>query len=470
MGAMHDFTTLQKALQQTPDNVQLWLLFGEKCIADLALVDARRAFEAASALNPNEPAALLGIARVFYHEGKFSEAEVRTQGILRDHQSFAPGHVLMSRIYLAEGDRRTAREHYELATVLSKSVADVELEQQLLAVNHRDPVAAQIDDFENRPRLVAESGWDDDLDLSGFPDSIDDELSSFEASGVEQEEFDFVDEELGFDFDEFERPKGNFSDVAGMEDVKEELRMKLIHPYAQADLFRAYGKKPGGGVLLYGPPGCGKSLVCRALAGETNAAFYSIKLHQILEMYLGCSEKNLHCFFHEARQNAPAVIFIDELDALAANRSDIKQNAARAVVNQFLMELDGFDGANEGLLVIATTSAIGNIDPAFLRPGRFSRRILVPPPDHAARVQILKLQARNRPVGNLDYDLLASMLEDFSGADIAQVFDLAIEDALRIAMLKGDVVPISTEMLKAASQRVEPTVSLWREPHEHGKR
>src|SRR5690606_23774210 len=128
-----------------------------------------------------------------------------------------------------------------------------------------------------RPRLIANAGWDSSNDSDfELPDSLDEELSGFESNSIEQEEFDFVEEEdLGFNIEEFERPKGSFEDVAGLEDVKEELLMKLVHAYDYQDLFRAYGKKAGGGILLYGPPGCGKSLICRAIAGETDAAFYT---------------------------------------------------------------------------------------------------------------------------------------------------------------------------------------------------
>jgi SpoVK/Ycf46/Vps4 family AAA+-type ATPase len=175
-------------------------------------------------------------------------------------------------------------------------------------------------------------------------------------------------------------------------------------------------------------------------------------------MYIGCSEKNLNSLFQMARENAPSIIFIDELDALAGHRGEAKQHPARSVVNQLLMELDGHDGSNEGVLIIAATSAIANVDPAFLRPGRFDRRILVPLPEDTARAEILRMQARNRPVATLDYDALAKMLENYSGADIAQVFEAAADDALRLAMRKKEIVPITMETMRQAMERVEPSV------------
>ena len=150
---------------------------------------------------------------------------------------------------------------------------------------------------------------------------------------------------------EFERPTVKFADVGGMSALKEEIRMKIIYPLQNVELFRQYGKKTGGGVLLYGPPGCGKTLLSRATAGEINATFISIGIHQVLDMWLGNSEKNLHKIFELARQNTPSILFFDEVDALASDRATMKQSAGRNVINQFLAEMDGaIESDNEGIL------------------------------------------------------------------------------------------------------------------------
>ncbi len=458
---MHEQTTLERALSECPDNVRLWLLYGQSCVHANALRKARKAYEKALFLAPEEPEAQLGIARVLFLKGKLSEAAVRVQGILASNPAFAPGYLLLARILVEESDLPGAIENYEMAKNLSKSICDRELEEEL-AAHHSVPDLSVEVPLGGESMAFAgsylEGGDDADLDI---PDAFDDELAQLEGASIEQEEFPFVEEEdLGF-IDEFERPRGKFADVAGLDEVKDELLMKLVHPYEYQDLFRTYAKKAGGGILLYGPPGCGKSLVCRALAGETDAAFYTLKLHDILEMYTGCSEKNLHALFQTARQNAPAVIFIDELDALGGDRADMRQNSARPIVNQFLMELDGYDGANEGVLVIGATSAIWNVDAAFLRPGRFDRRILVPAPDEEARTKIFGLEGRKRPAEALDYSLLAAKTPDFSGADIAQVFDVATDDALRMAMKIKKMIPLTMEMLLSAVDRIEPTLPLW---------
>jgi len=458
---MQNLTTLRRALHKSPENTRLWLLYGQSCLRSNDLEEARAAFEQAEHLAPGEPEAKLGVASVLFRRGMLSEAAVRTQSLLHHHYHFAPAHLLLSRIFLAESEVEKAKAHYSTAKMLSKSVKDFDLERELVHQRHRH-VPMQ-DPSTEVSGLASDPDWEisEEFDL-GFAQPMEDEDSEFDF-----DEFAIGDEEETFDIEEFERPKGCFNDVAGMEEVKDELRMKLIYPYEHSDLFRAYGKKAGGGILLYGPPGCGKSLVCRAVAGETDATFFNLRLHQILEMYIGCSEKNLHSLFEEARERAPSIIFIDELDALGADRAGVKETPSRTVVNQLLIELDGLDDANEGILVIAATSAFWNVDPAFLRPGRFDRRIFVPPPNREQRRQILEMQAANRPVADLDFESLATQLEQFSGADIAQVFDVATEDVLRLAIRQNEVIPLTTPTLEEAIRKVSPSVPLW---EQHRKR
>lgn len=462
---MRKSTSLQQALEQTPESVRLWLLLGESWVAELNYPEAHKAFGRALELDPEEPEAMLGVARVFYHQELWSKAAVRTQSVLDTHPSFAPGHILMARILAAENSIDKATFHYELAKSLSKSTTDRQLEDRLGITPAKaalEPVSAEESDD---GFLGATGSWEDDGEPESFepiPEFEEDNFSPFHI-GKDQGDDDDGDQ---FDIAEWERPDGKFSDIAGLEEVKEELKMKLIYPFHHPDWFRAYGKKAGGGVVLYGPPGCGKSMVARAVAGETEAAFFNVRLHEILEEYAGCTEKNLHSIFHQARELAPSVIFIDELDAVA-NRENMKYTPARAAVNQLLIELDGYDakGGNEGVLVIGATNSLKDIDLAFLRPGRFCRKIFVSPPDEGARQQLLKLHACSRPVDVVDFELLAAEMVDFTGADIAQVYEMAGDDALRLAMRSGEIVPLNTELLLAAAKRIKPTVALWRERH-----
>jgi SpoVK/Ycf46/Vps4 family AAA+-type ATPase len=246
-----------------------------------------------------------------------------------------------------------------------------------------------------------------------------------------------------------------------MESVKEEVRLKIIHPLAKPDLYRTYGRTIGGGILLYGPPGCGKTFLAAATAGEIQAAFLSVGLNDVLDMWLGQSEQRLHAVFAEARRVAPAVVFFDEVDALAAKRSDLRQSAGRGVVNQFLAELDGVRTSNEGVLVLAATNAPWHLDDAFLRTGRFDRVIFIPPPDATARAAVLRLQLRNRPQEGIDVDAIAAATDGFSGADLRAVVETAIDARLSEAIRTGEEHPITHQDLLAAVKGVRPSTREW---------
>ncbi|MCA9409167.1 MAG: ATP-binding protein, partial [Candidatus Omnitrophica bacterium] len=245
------------------------------------------------------------------------------------------------------------------------------------------------------------------------------------------------------------------------ENIKEEIKLKIIYPNQNPDIYKAYGKKSGGGVLLYGPPGCGKTLVSRATAGEIKSNFISIGLHQVLDMYIGNSEKNLHEIFELARANSPSVLFIDEIDALAANRTDLRHSASRTLINQFLAEMDGDINSNEGVLILGATNAPWYIDAAFRRPGRFDRIIFVPTPDEMAKQEIIKVLSKSRPVEKLDINSIARKTKDFSGADLKALFDLATEASLKKAMKENRVIPITTDDLIKQAKSIVPSSKAW---------
>ena len=253
----------------------------------------------------------------------------------------------------------------------------------------------------------------------------------------------------------------DFSRVGGMESVKEDIRMKILYPMENPELFEAYGKKAGGGVLLYGPPGCGKTLISRATAGEIKARFMSVGLHQILDMWIGKSEEKLHEIFELARRHAPSVLFFDEVDALASDRKDMRTSAGRTLINQFLAELDRESAKNDGVLVLGATNAPWHLDSAFLRPGRFDRLLFVPPPDEEARAEIVRILADGKPVTGLNPEALAKKLDGFSGADIQATFEQAIEASLAEAMKSGKIVPVTQKQLVRTAKSVKPSTRKW---------
>lgn len=258
------------------------------------------------------------------------------------------------------------------------------------------------------------------------------------------------------------REKVTFADVGGLDAVKEDIRMKVVLPYQRPDLFAAYGKKAGGGLLLYGPPGCGKTLLARATAGECDAAFLNVEIDQILDMWFGESERKLAAVFDEARRRAPAVLFFDEVEAIGGSRQQMRGRVGQTLVNQLLSELDGVAGRNERLLVMAATNAPWFVDPALRRPGRFDRVVFVPPPDRPARLEILRLHLRQRPVdSSVDLGALTEKTAEFSGADLLDLVERAVEAPLREALRSGDVRPLKAADFAAALAATKPSTREW---------
>lgn len=289
---------------------------------------------------------------------------------------------------------------------------------------------------------------------------------------------DYVNEKLGKAFKLTNTTQGNnknitgsdslfvksdikFRDVGGHEEIKKQIDMKIIKPLQNKRLFEKYGKKTGGGILFFGPPGCGKTFIAKATAGEIDSKFLSIGLNDILDMYLGNSEKNITKYFSLARSHTPCVLFIDEVDALGANRESFQQNVGKGVVNQLLNEMDGINNSNEGILIIGATNTPWQIDNALLRPGRFGKVIFVPPPNIVSRQIILKLKLSNKPVDKINYQKVAKLTMNFSGADIDALVDVATENVLEEAIQTGKERNLTTADLIKASSSIIPSTTTW---------
>ena len=263
-----------------------------------------------------------------------------------------------------------------------------------------------------------------------------------------------------FDWD-VETSRVGLADVGGMTEVKKRLQAAFLAPMRNPELRRLYGKSLRGGLLLYGPPGCGKTFIARAVAGELGAKFISVSLSDVLDMYIGQSERNLHEVFAAARRNAPCVVFLDEIDALGGKRSSLRHNAMRGTVNQLLTELDGAQSDNEGVFVLAATNHPWDVDTALRRPGRLDRTLLVLPPDQPAREAVLRYHLRDRPIEGVDLGKLAKKTDGYSGADLAHVCESAAETALLDSAASGQVRMIGMRDLLDAAEQVKPSVEAW---------
>ena len=260
-----------------------------------------------------------------------------------------------------------------------------------------------------------------------------------------------------------ERPDLRLADVGGMKEVKERIEAAFLAPLRNPELRALYGKSLRGGLLLYGPPGCGKTFLARALAGELEAGFLSIGIADVLDRWIGASEQNIRAAFDAARAAAPCVLFIDELDALGQRRSQTRGSGLRGVVNELLQEMDGIAADNDGVFVLAATNQPWDVDPALRRPGRLDRTLLVLPPDLEAREAILAARIAARPAEPVDVRRLAAVTDGFSGADLAHVVESAAEIALLDSVRSGQARPIRAADLESAVRAVQPSTSIWLE-------
>jgi transitional endoplasmic reticulum ATPase len=403
---------LRAALSVSPDNVPLRLHLADTLLSQGEFDAAEREYAQVLSLDSGNSQSKFGLGRCFYQQGKDAQALVVLEDLLQQDKDPAVL-TLYARLLFRAGSVELAVQQFRLALAQDADLQSSDLAEQL-GIDAAD--TAEVNDGRVRADWASPNRREKDI----------------------------------------ERPAIGFADVGGMEAVKEEIRLKIIYPLTHAEMYKAYGKTIGGGILMYGPPGCGKTHLARATAGEIHAGFISVGLNDI-----GNSEKNLHDVFDQARRNAPCVLFFDEVDALAASRSDLRQSAGRQIINQFLAELDGVQYTNEGVLILAATNAPWHLDSAFRRPGRFDRILFVPPPDALARSAILRLLCKGKPIADIDFELIGKKTDQFSGADLGAVVDVTIEKKLQEAMKTGIPQPLTTKDLAKAAEAVRPSTREW---------
>ena len=456
---------LRAALAVAPEDATLRQLLGERLVERGRLEEAAEEYKIAIRLLPNDPGPRLALARVFLRDGKFSAAELAADDALKADAYCAAAHVLRARALLAQGRATDGIGAYSVGVTIDPKLADEALAVELgFAAPHPTPTPPAAE-ASRTPIAPTEAPTPSPKGPSSTPD-----LPPSPADADEPNESGYAQRKTGRQPDRpaprdtlgiVERPTIAFSEVGGMEALKEEIRLKILYPIQHPELYKAYGMRAGGGILLYGPPGCGKTHLARATASELGASFISVGIADILDMWVGSSERNLRAIFNVARSHSPSVLFFDEVDALAASRTDFRSSAARHVINQFLSEMDGADASNEGVLIVGATNAPWHMDSAFRRPGRFEQIVFVPPPDRGARIEILRVLLRGKPAGDVDVERVADVTEMYSGADLMGIVNRAVEAKLGAALREGIPHPLSTDDVLKAVRSVPATTREW---------
>jgi transitional endoplasmic reticulum ATPase len=414
---MNDDTlrALELALQGSPDNVPLLLLHADQCAKAGRAADGVKSLRRARDLGADRRAVDRQLVPLLRATGDLGEALIRCETLLAE-QPDAALWAELARIQLARGNREEAHAAWGKAKALDGSLRDDGLDQ--LA-----------------PQPVAAGG-------PGGAATADD------ADWADQ----FVWDGLAVRLD----------DVVGLDDVKRQVRLRVLAPLHNKQVYEAFARKSGGGLLLYGPPGCGKTFLARAVAGEVGARFHAVSIHDLLEKWFGDTEKLVHELFAAARRKKPAVLFFDEFDAIGSKRQRGEQQFWKTLVNQLLVEMDGATTSNEGVLVVAATNTPWAVDPAFRRPGRFDRVLLVPPPDEAGRASLLGKHFAKLPGGDrIDAKAVARRCELFTGADLKALVERSAERALEASLDDGKVHPVTMADVDAQLGRMQSSAQEW---------
>ena len=412
-------SALAQALERDPRNGPLWLHYAELLSAAGRAQEALRALRTAVEIAAVHEAALRKLVAALLEQEELAEALIRAEGEL---------------------ERREDPElRALLAEIHARRGSEVQAPEPKTARNPAPKTAR-----------VAKPGIKKDAP----PSERREALAEVSAGSLDAEDW-----AAQFEWGDL---RVTLADVAGLEDVKRQIGLRIIAPFKNPAIYDAFGRSGGGGLLLYGPPGCGKTYVARATAGELGARFMSVSIHDVLDKYWGESEKLVHGLFEHARRSKPTVLFFDEFDALGSSRGRGESQFWKTIVDQLLQEMDGVGSRNKDVLLLAATNVPWNVDAAFRRPGRFDRVLFVTPPDEAARRAILERHARSLPGGDaLDLDPVARKAELFSGADLRALCERAGEKALERSLESGKVHHVVQRDLESAFAASRSTVLEW---------
>lgn len=410
------------ALQANPSNPPLWLHLADIQIKvgerKLAIDSLRQALNHGAA--PVETT--IKLASLLRELGEIPEALIRLESLI-SRENDPRIRLELARVLLQRGDNEDALAQYKQAVAGNPDLFD----SRFAEIQESTPTNEVSDD------LVAAS-------VTGDPIDVDRVIAEF-ADDSE---------------------KITFKDVVGLDAVKNQIHLRVLAPLQKKDIFKAFRKSGGGGILLYGPPGCGKTFVARATAGELGARFMVVSIHDIVDKYWGESEKNIHHLFEEARKHAPTVVFFDEFDALGASRGRSDSQFWVTLIDQLLQEMDGISGRNNDVLVFAATNLPWNVDAAFRRPGRFDRLLFVPPPDESARAEILRRHIMDLPGGpDIPVGPIAKNSGLFSGADLKSLCERASEHALTRSLQSSSVHPVTLQDFTNELQSMRNSTHEW---------